>query len=509
MTAPALPASGSRWRIGRPGLMAAAAGSVLLAVAAAGVVSVFEGRSGSERAPAVAGVAAAEGAAKAKRAYGKLPLRFEPNRGQTASQVKFLARGAGYGLFFTQREAVLSLTKTGPPASGGDSPSARAAEAKESATATVRIRPVGANPNPRITAGERQSGQSNYLTGGDSGKRLTGLPGYGRVSYRGVYPGIDLVYYGNQRKLEYDFVLAPRADPDRIALDIKGAEKLSLDRRGGLVLHTAAGAVRQERPFIYQKVGNAKRQVEGRYVLQGKERVGFSLGAYDRARPLVIDPVLAYSTQEGGTKGESAAAVAVANGCASDCEAYITGATTSTDFPVKGDGGDPVQGAWGGYNTVNVTQADAYVMKLDASGELKYSTYLGGSDPDRSFASAVDASGSAYITGWTSSGGYYHDAPCQPNCREYPTTSDRMQGFGGGVTDTFVTKLHPSGSSLLYSTFLGGVSYDQGAGIALAPGCHSACQAYGFRLGLWRFMHGRRTSRPWVLFPSSPSSCLG
>ena len=213
--------------------------------------------------------------ARVAQAYGKLPLRFEQNIGQSDPRVKFLSRGAAHSLFLTPREAVLSLSRAGPPVPGAGPPRAKG----QGASAVVRMRPVGASPHVRLTASERLPGVSNYLRGKDPRAWQTGVPGYGRVSYQGVYPGIDLVYHGAQGKLEYDFVVSPGADPGRIALSLTGARKLSLDRRGDLILHTAAGHLRQQRPIVYQRAGGKQTRVAGRYVLQGKDRVAFSLGA--------------------------------------------------------------------------------------------------------------------------------------------------------------------------------------------------------------------------------------
>ncbi|MEJ7783554.1 MAG: SBBP repeat-containing protein [Solirubrobacteraceae bacterium] len=454
-------------RIGPLKLICAAVGSALLALGVGGALFLLElGSASTNAASATASVA------KAQRAYGKLPLRFEPNRGQTDSRVKFLARGEGYAVFLTDREVVLSLSDRRSSSPDSDSRATLASREEEPVSATVRIRPVGGNPNAVVNAGDRQAGQSNYLGAGDSAKRLTGVPGYGRVSYREVYPGVDLVYYGNQRKLEYDFVVAPGADPKPIALDFQGAKKLSLDSQGDLLLHTRAGTVRQQAPFVYQRVGKEKKRVEGRYVLEGKDRVGFSLGAYDRARPLVIDPVLAYSTSLGGSADDFPRGIAVADGCASDCETYVTGTTKSRDFPTK----DPYQSVHNGHA---LEDRDVFVLKLNASGTaLVYSTYLGGSQEDLGRDIAVDGSGSAYVTGQAGSANESFDAACQPNCKDFPTTQNTMQGYGGGFFDAFITKLDPSGSKLTYSTFLGGFHDDIGTSIALLPGCVEKCEAY-------------------------------
>ena len=386
------------------------------------------------------GYSASASAAKAKaglaQAYGKLPLRFEENRGQSDPQVKFLSRGAGYSLFLTEREAVLSLIKKAkPPAPGSSAP----ARAQQDATAVVRMRPVGASPNARLTAGERLPGVSNYLRGGDHRRWQTGVPAYNRVRYQAVYPGVDLVYHGAQDKLEYDFVVAPGAEPGRIALSLTGAEKLTIDRRGDLILHTAAGQLRQQRPVVYQQAAGKKTPVPGRYVLLGKDRVGFSLGAYDRSRALVIDPVLAYSTYLGGSGSTDATDIAVdASG-----NAYVTGQTSSADFPTVGP-----------YQSTHAGSGDVFVTKLNPAGSgLVYSTYIGGGGSDYAQAIAVDSSGNASVTGRTLSTNYPLQGATQVTNR--------------GLGDAFVTKLNAAGSALIFSTYLGGEEFDEGRGIGV------------------------------------------
>ncbi len=244
--------------------------------------------------------------------YGKLPLIFEANRGQTDARVKFLSRGRGYTLFLTESEAVLSL---------------RGAEGKGR---VLRVKLLGAKAEPKMTGLDRLPGVSNYFLGRDRSKWRTGVPHYAKVGYEGVYPGIDLVFYGtNQRQLEYDFIVQPGADPARIRLAIEGAKRLEIDGSGDLVAHLPGGEVRFKKPVIYQEADGAKRPVAGGYVLKDG-RVTFEIAAYDRTKPLVIDPVLAYSTYLGGTNVEVGWGLAVdATG-----SAYVTGDTRSTNFPV-------------------------------------------------------------------------------------------------------------------------------------------------------------------------------
>ena len=211
--------------------------------------------------------------------YGKLPLIFEANRGQTDARVKFLSRGPGYTLFLTESEAVLSLRGT------------------EGKGHVLRVKLLGAEAEPKMTGLDRLPGISNYFIGRDRAKWRTGVPHYAKVGYEGVYPGIDLVFYGaNQRQLEYDFIVAPGAEPARIRLAIEGAKRLEIAKSGDLIAHLAGGEVRFKKPVIYQEANGKRRSIAGEYTLAAENRIGFEIAAYDRAKPLVIDPVLAYST---------------------------------------------------------------------------------------------------------------------------------------------------------------------------------------------------------------------
>ena len=194
----------------------------------------------------------------------------------------------------------------------------------------VRMKLVGANPRPQVAGGEELPGKVNYFIGNDPKKWRTNVPTYARVEYRDVYHGVNLVYYGNQRQLEYDFVVAPGADPRAIRLSFQGLDKLTVEGQGNLALYIAGGQVLQHAPIVYQEINGVRREISGRYVLQGKDRVGFQVAAYDRSKPLVIDPVLAYSTYLGGS-GDDNQALGIAVDAAGN--AYVTGFTSSTDFP--------------------------------------------------------------------------------------------------------------------------------------------------------------------------------
>ena len=381
--------------------------------------------------------------------YGKLSLSFEANEGQTDNRVDFLSRGSGYTLFLTSAEAVLALRK--PIASNRprrDNATLRKAEAEQvpaAPPAVVRMKLVGANTSPRVSGLEELPGKSNYFLGNDPSKWRTNVSHYAKVSYKDVYPGVDLVYYGNQHQLEYDLIVAPGTDPGAIQLALEGEDELELDAQGDLVLHSAGGEVRLHKPFVYQQVDGVRQEISGAYVLEGRRRVGFQVAAYDAGQPLIIDPVLSYSTYLGGSGTGNDIGFGIAVDAAGN--AYVTGRASSTNFPTA----NPLQAANGGG-----TGNDAFVTKLNAAGNaLVYSTYLGGNANDIGTGIAVDASGNAYVTGSTSS-------------LNFPTANPLQAANGGGTgNDAFVTKLNAAGNALVYSTYLGGSGSDAGSGIAV------------------------------------------
>ncbi len=326
------------------------------------------------------------------QAYGQIPLSFEVNQGQTAAQVDFLSQGSGYTLFLTATESVLSLQKPAPAAGDG---------ATVPGSVVLRSTFVGANPQPQVVGLDRLAGTSNYFIGSDPSQWHTNVANYGQVEYKNLYPGVDLVFYGNQRQLEYDYVVAPGTDPGVIKLAFDGAESMTIDGQGNLVLHTSAGDVMEDAPVVYQESGGVRQPVSGQFVLEGKGQVGFALGAYDHTQPLVIDPVLSYSTYLGGTGIDYGTDIAVDTAG----NAYVTGFTTSTDFPTTADG----------YQTTYGGDYDAFVTKLNPTGTaLVYSTYLGGTGGDSGWGIAVDTAGNAYVTGYTSS-------------TDFPTTAGAFQ----------------------------------------------------------------------------------
>src|SRR5712691_9997698 len=233
-------------------------------------------------------------------AYGKLPLSFEANQGQTDPQVKFLSRGSGYTLFLTSTEAVLTPTKADAHAKRRISGEATIVEPEKRAGTVLRMKLLGANPTPRVIGVEELRGRSNYFVGNDPKKWRANVPTYAKVRYQDLYPGIDLVYYGNQRQLEHDFVVSPGADPKVITLVFEGMDGVAIDTLGDLVLRAEEGEVRLRKPVVYQDQNGQRAVIPTRYVLKAERQVAFEVAAYDATKPLVIDPVLAYSTYLGG-----------------------------------------------------------------------------------------------------------------------------------------------------------------------------------------------------------------
>ena len=380
-------------------------------------------------------------------AYATLPLAFEPNQGQTDAQVKYMARANGYTLFLTNQDAVFafhSKTSANQLRMRGQAAMAHASSApvaKEKPPAVVRMRLVGENLSAQITAANQLPGKSNYYLGNDPKKWQTGVSQYARVAYKNIYPGIDLAYYGEQSKLEFDFIIAPALSPAPIGFGFSGAKHLATDASGNLIVSSAAGDVVLHKPVAYQRQNDSRQLVDARFVLKGKNQVSFDLGSYDHGRELVIDPTVTYSTYLGGTSEDDG------YGIASDSSgaAYVTGQTESTNFPTVG----------GVAPNANAGEFDVFVTKVAATGaSLVYSTYVGGSGNDSGNALAVDSSGDVFVAGGTTSS-------------NFPTTAGSFQKNSGGGLDAFVFELNPSGTALTYSTYLGGTGDDVANGIAI------------------------------------------
>jgi hypothetical protein len=383
------------------------------------------------------------------QSYGQLPLSFQPNEGQTAPQVNYLSQGQGYTLFLTPSQAVLALNQGSGSSNPGPAGSSAGSAGSSSGSAedVLKMQLVGANPAAQAVGQDPQPGVSNYLLGKDPSQWITNVPNYGKVEYQDLYPGINLVYYGNsQTQLEYDFDVAPGANPAAIQLAFQGTQGMSVDGQGNLVLHMAGGNVTEQTPVAYQEIGGVRQAVPVQYALEGNGQVGFQVGAYDPSQPLVIDPVLSYSTYLGGSGGTS---IGLGIAVDSSGDAYITGTTTSSTFPTTA----------GAFQTTLAGTENAFVTELNPSGSaLVYSTYVGGSSSDQGTGIAVDSSGDAYITGYSNSSNF----PTTPGA--FQTTSTTS----GGSDDAFVTKLNAGGTALVYSTYLGGSGGSNvGAGIAV------------------------------------------
>ena len=359
---------------------------------------------------------------------GTRPLNFEANQGQAAADVRFLLRGSRYTLLLSERNARLSFSQ-------------------QSTRSSLQMTFVGARTPDAITGDNPLPGKVNYLIGNDPKRWHQSVPTFAKVHYRNLYNGIDLTFYGNQQQLEYDFTIAPGADLRTIKLAFSApsqALSTDFDKNGDLLCRLPNREFRLRKPIFYQAARNAgspRESVDGQFTKLPSGEIGFAVGAYDRARPLIIDPVVEYSSYLGGSDDEGI--FAIQRDTAGNL--YMTGEVSSVDFPIAG----PVQAKVGG-------DYDAFVSKFDPSGtQLIYSTYLGGSKYENGSDLAVDSEGSAYIAGETASD-------------DFPIFQALQPSFGG-MYDAFVARLDPSGSQLIFSTYLGGAGFDTAEGIALGP----------------------------------------
>ena len=382
----------------------------------------------------------------ARALFEGLPLAFEPNQGQANldekdGRARYVARGSGYSLFLGSEGATLSLVT---PASdkGG---SAREVE-------SLAMKLAGANPLPTLSAMGRLPGYSNYFLGNDRAKWRRGVPQFSRIRYGNLYPGIDLVFYGSQGQLEYDFLVAPGANPAQAELEFQGAKQLEL-KDGALVVQTARSSVQLQAPRIYQEIGGKRHPVDGRFVLRGANHAGFEVGAYDRSRELVIDPILEFSTYFGGSGDELNTSVAVDG----SFSVYLTGSTTSPNLPAIGTFQKSLAGAG----------PNVYVAKIGITGQgsqLLYVTYLGGNGKDTPVGIKVDGAGDAFLAGTTSS----------TNFPTTPTNAYQSTILAGstGTSHAFVTEVNAgptpaAGSELLYSSYLSGNNTDIASGMTI------------------------------------------
>ena len=368
------------------------------------------------------------------RSLEKLPLRFERNGGQTDQRVRFLARGAGFTAFLTNSGAVLQLQD-----SSRAGQTVGQSHLRPRPTDVVSMSLVGAQSRTAMAGMHRLQGSTNYFIGNDPSRWRAGIAGFGAVRQRGVYPGVDLTYRGNAaHQLEYDFTVRPGASPAPIRMRFRGQRGISIGPDGALVLTLGSGILWQAAPVAYQVVGGSRRPVASSFTLEG-DTVRFVVGRYDHALPLVIDPGISYSTYLGGSDFEFINDVSVDR----FGNAYLWGLTLSADYPTTPGAFQP------NFNGTQGETVDDFVSKLTPDGSaLIYSTYLGGTDEDEAFGMAIDHAGDAYVAGPTLS-------------TDFPTTPGVLQPTApGGDHDGFVTKLNPTGSALVWSTYLGGSEHD-------------------------------------------------
>ncbi len=395
------------------------------------------------------------------------PLLFEPNRGQFETSALFVSRGPGYSLVLTSAAAHLGMKRTDArrtteaPRKPDGSNAGHAATVVDGASESfansgpmfdwLTMRFVDAKPGTRVDGEEELAGKSNYFIGGDPGRWRTDVPNFARVRYRGIYPGIDLVFHGTHGRLEYDFVLKPGADPAAIRLGFDGFERIDVDDSGDLVLHTVEDQIAFRAPHIYQESDTGTNTIDGRYVLYDRHEVGFQIDTYDRSRVLVIDPVLQYSTYYGGSSADKAEGIAVD----SKGNIYITGSTSSDDFPLE----EPFQST--------IFYGKAFVVKLSPDGQRRiYSTFIGGHGGEYGDDLAVDGAGNAYVVGTT----FSEDDVDTPDVNEgFPVLNGFQTAGGDAVPDAFVSKFDPTGV-LLYSSYLGSSGDEEARRAAVDPG---------------------------------------
>jgi hypothetical protein len=405
-----------------------------------------------------------------QEAYGKLPMGFVENQGQADSDVLFTSEGQGYAVALTSQGAVLSLRQATP---GKKSvldrtflPRTLRKHAQTAKTSVLAVKFFGANPSPKIRGQEKLSGRTDFFRGSDSKNWHTNVPSYGRVAYEGVYPGVDLTFYGNHSHLEYDFVVAPGASPESIALDVSGAQRIETSAQGNIVIRAGTGSVQLEKPHVYQQRNGERIEVAGNYVVSSDRRVRFSVGNYDRTEPLVIDPILNYSIFLGGSADDIGFGIAIDG----KGNAYVTGETFSTNFPTTAN-------AFSKTNGTGIANGAVFVTQLNPTGTAElYSTYLSGSGGESGFAIALDSSNNIYVTGQTLS-------------TDYPTTAN---GFNPALAanpngTAFLSVINPAASgaaSLIYSTFLGGTAggTDMDSGNAVAVDANQNAYIVGFTI---------------------------
>ena len=376
--------------------------------------------------------------------YAISPISFEANTGQAEPAVQFVAHGQGGDLLLAGSEVLLTLQN----------------DAKENGPRQLRLKLAGANAGVKPEGFDPLAGKVNYLLGNDPKSWRTDVPTFAKVKYHDVYRGVDLIYYGNQQKLEYDLVVQPGADPNSIMLEFAGADKISLDADGDLLLGLGTKTIRQHQPVVYQEIGGARKMLSGNYLLHSGMQVGFQIAGYDKTKPLIIDPVLAYSATFGGSGLNQGLGIAVDG----QDNVYVTGITTSGDFPTVNP-----------YQTNKLGSHSAFVVKFNTNGAVVYSTFLGGgvlNDQTTTSTSgqgiAVDANGDAFVTGYTTATNFPVKNALQP----------KKAALSYSGRNAFVTELNPAGNGLVYSTYLGGSNTDTATSIALDTNADAIITGY-------------------------------
>jgi hypothetical protein len=360
------------------------------------------------------------------------------NNGQLYIDAEYYTNGKGHKVYFNKDTITFTITnlynKKRYPL-----PLYNETKAALKQSATFSLKPIGTSNGVELIAGKRLSGRVNYLMGKNPENWHTDIPVYREIVYKNLYNGIDLKIYGTKGRMEYDFIVSPHADPAKIQIACEGIDTLKINEKGDLIIHTPLGKITHLKPAIYQSIRGTKHSVEGSFAV-AKNTFSFNIKTYDTNHTLIIDPLtLSYSTYLGGSSEDLSQSIAVD----STGSAYITGITNSDDFPIE----QPFQSSFAGDHTI-------FITKINPSGDaLVYSTYIGGSGNDRATGIAVDSTGSACITGETSS-------------EDFPVKRPYQDMLAGGY-DAFITKLTPSGNDISFSTYLGGSQYDTGSSLTV------------------------------------------
>jgi hypothetical protein len=437
-----------------PMLLVRRAATILLWVAFLGTIAAVDARGSSD------GLSAA----LLRKGW---PMFFEPGLVRTGGLTNFVARGPNYQIVVSPADVNFILHR---PQSPPERNSLRREESICLRNAEARIVHMSfssANSQANIFGTAEMQGKVNYLVGNDPAQWRTQLPTFASIKVEALYPGVDLVYYGNHGQLEYDFTVAPKADPSRISFHFDGADKLAVNAQGELLVSLGDAQLSQHRPLIYQLIRGARHEITGGYQLKDTNIVSFTIGPYDHDWPLIIDPVFSYATYFGGNAGDTGLAIKVD----SDGSVYLAGETLSTQFPAAA-AGNPFQSQMHGGSV----SGDAFVAKLDNTGlKLLYFTYLGGSADDGAYDLAIDTAGNTYITGFTVSA----DFPTK-NALFSQINGTQDPNFHVYPVEAFVAELNTNGSALVYSTYLGGSASDVGSSIALDPLGYTYVAGYTF-----------------------------